>query len=60
MSGLQVSFGKPEGLFIKMDMAKGYGVLLAVGSKSDGRDQRLITPEPVFYHSDGSKINARD
>jgi hypothetical protein len=42
---------KPEGLFIKMDMAKGYGGLLAVGSKSDGRDWKLISPEPVFYHS---------
>jgi hypothetical protein len=50
MSGLRVSFGKPEGLFIKMDMEKGYGGLLAVESKSDGRDQRLISPEPVFYH----------
>jgi hypothetical protein len=29
----------------------GYGGLLAVGSKSDGRDQRLISPEPVFYHN---------
>jgi hypothetical protein len=38
MSGLRVSFGKPEGLFIKMDMAKGYSGLLAVRSKSDGRD----------------------
>jgi hypothetical protein len=51
MSGLWVSFGKPEGLFIKIDMVKGYGGLLAVGSKFDGRDQRLISPEPVFYHS---------
>jgi hypothetical protein len=42
---------KPEGLFIKMDMAKGYGGLLAVGRKSNDKDQRLISPEPVFYHS---------
>jgi hypothetical protein len=41
---------KLEDLFIKMDMAKGYGGLLALGCKSDGRDQRLISPEPVFYH----------
>jgi hypothetical protein len=52
MSGLWVSFGNPEGLFINMDMAKGCGGLLAVGSKSDGRDQRLMPPELVFYHSD--------
>jgi hypothetical protein len=38
MSRLRVSFRKLEGLFIKMDMAKGYGGLLAMGSKSDGRD----------------------
>jgi hypothetical protein len=34
-----------------MDMANGYSGLLVVGSKFDGRDQRLISPEPVFYHS---------
>jgi hypothetical protein len=32
---------KPECLFIMMDMAKGYGGLLAVGSKSDGRIRDL-------------------
>jgi hypothetical protein len=51
MSGLRVSFGKPEGLFIKMDMAKGYGGMLTMGSKFDDRDPRLVSPEPVFYHS---------
>jgi hypothetical protein len=34
-----------------MDMAKGYGGLLAMGSKFDGTDQSLISPEPVFYHN---------
>jgi hypothetical protein len=52
MSGLWVSFWKPVGLFIKMDMAKGYGGLLAMGSKFNSRDQRLISPELVFYHND--------
>jgi hypothetical protein len=51
MSGLRVSFGKLDGLFIKMDMAKGYGGLLVMGSKSDDKDQRLISPKQVFYHS---------
>jgi hypothetical protein len=44
-------FERNPSLFIKMDMAKGYGGLLAAGSKSDGRDHRLISPKPVFYHS---------
>jgi hypothetical protein len=47
MSGMRVSFGKPDGLFIKMDMTKGYDGLLVVGTKSDGRDRKIISPEPV-------------
>jgi hypothetical protein len=34
-----------------MDMEKGYSGLLAIGSKTDGGDQRLISHELVFYHS---------
>jgi hypothetical protein len=60
MSGLRVNFWKPDGLFIKMDMAKGYDGLLAVGSKSDGRIIELSHLNRYSITADGSKINARD
>jgi hypothetical protein len=60
MSELWVNFAKPEGLFIKMDMAKGYGGLLAVGSKSDDRIRDLSHLNQYSITAVGSKINARD
>ena len=60
MSGLLFNFWKPDGLFINMDMAKGYGGLLDVGSKSGGMIIELSHLNRYSITADGSKINARD
>jgi hypothetical protein len=47
-SGRRVNSPKPEGLFLKMAAAKGYGLISAVGSEVHGADQFDLINEPVF------------